>query len=90
MPVLERNFRSIWLTAQAERPDILEVTWRLVRGLLLEGELPPNVKQMIIVRVSTTNHQRLSLLQSDSHPRLASFCRETRKVLRCVALSRPL
>src|SRR5262249_11089170 len=29
-----------------------------MRGLLLEGELPPTLKQMIIVRVSTTNNCR--------------------------------
>ena len=53
-----KEFPLHWFTAQAGRPDILEVTWALVRGLLLEGELAPTIKQMIIVRVSTTNNCR--------------------------------
>src|SRR5262249_39817213 len=52
------EFPLDWFTSQAGRPDILEVNWALVRGLLLEGELPPTLKHMIIVRVSTTNDCR--------------------------------
>lgn len=44
-----------WFTAQSRRPDILEATWALVKGLLLQGELPATLKQMIMVRVSTSN-----------------------------------
>jgi hypothetical protein len=36
-----------WFTAQSERPDILAATWALARGITLQGELPPTVKQMI-------------------------------------------
>jgi len=47
-----------WFTAQSARPDILEASWALVKGLLLQGELPPTLKQMIILRVSTDNDCR--------------------------------
>ena len=47
-----------WFTAQSRRPDILETTWGLVKGLLLQGELPPALKQMIIPPVSTHNDCR--------------------------------
>lgn len=66
-PKLEALYREIldqgfgtqtpiaWFTAQSRRPDILETTWGLVKGLLLQGELPPTLKQMIILRISTDN-----------------------------------
>jgi uncharacterized peroxidase-related enzyme len=47
-----------WFTAQAERPDILAATWTLAKGILLHGQLPPTVKQMIAVKVSTYNRCR--------------------------------
>lgn len=47
-----------WFTAQAERPDILAATWALTRGVVLQGMLPPTIKQMIIVLVSTHNNCR--------------------------------
>ena len=58
----EHGFRTqtpiAWFTAQSRRPDILETTWGLVKGLLLQRELPPTLKQMIIPRVSTPNDCR--------------------------------
>ncbi len=30
-----------WFTALSRRPDILEITWGLARGLPLQVELPP-------------------------------------------------
>jgi uncharacterized peroxidase-related enzyme len=47
-----------WFTAQAERPDLLAVTWGLTKGVLLQGQLPPTVKQMILVKVSSHNQCR--------------------------------
>jgi len=47
-----------WFTAQAERPDILAATWKLVKGVLLQGQLPPTVKQMILLKISTHNQCR--------------------------------
>lgn len=53
-----KEFPLNWFTAQSGRPDILEATWSLVKGLLLQGELAPTLKHMIIVRVSTNNNCR--------------------------------
>lgn len=47
-----------WFTAQAERPDILAATWALSKGILLHGQLPPTVKQMIAVKVASYNQCR--------------------------------
>ena len=47
-----------WFTAQCKRPDILTATWTLVKGILLGGLLPPTIKQMIIVLISTDNNCR--------------------------------
>lgn len=47
-----------WFKSQSERPDILEATWRLTRALLLRGQLPPTVKQMIAVKIASQNHCR--------------------------------
>ncbi|MEW5977831.1 MAG: peroxidase-related enzyme [Acidobacteriota bacterium] len=55
---LGREVPINWFTAQSARPDILEKTWTLMKGLLLQGKLPPTLKQMIILRVSTHNNCR--------------------------------
>jgi uncharacterized peroxidase-related enzyme len=47
-----------WFTAQSERPDILATTWGFVKGILLQGMLPPTVKQMISLIVSMYNNCR--------------------------------
>ncbi len=44
-----------WFTSQAERPDLLACTWSMVKTLLLQGQLPPTIKQMILVAISTQN-----------------------------------
>ena len=44
-----------WFRGQSGRPDILEATWKLVKGLLLQGELPGTLKHMIMLRV-TSDH----------------------------------
>lgn len=44
-----------WFAAQAERPDILQTTWALTKGLLMQGELPATVKQMICLAISERN-----------------------------------
>lgn len=45
-----------WLTSQATRPDILAGTWAFSRGMLLEGELPMMVKQMIAATIASRNN----------------------------------
>ena len=45
-----------WLTSQASRPDILAGTWAFSKGMLLQGELPMMVKQMIATTISARNH----------------------------------
>ena len=49
-------------TAQAERPDILEATWALFKAVLLQGVLPPTVKQMIAMTIAMQNNCRYCLL----------------------------
>ena len=45
-----------WFASQSTRPDILAGTWSLTRNLMLQGELPPIVKQMIVVTISVRNN----------------------------------
>jgi len=47
-----------WFTAQGERPDIVATTWALVKGILIEGQLPPTLKQLIALTVSAQNSCR--------------------------------
>lgn len=44
-----------WFSALSERPDIMATTWAMCKGLMLKGQLPATVKQMIIVAISTQN-----------------------------------
>ena len=44
-----------WFTSQSERPDILAATWTCFKALLMEGILPPTIKQMIMIAISTHN-----------------------------------
>lgn len=45
-----------WLTSQSSRPDILAGTWAFSKGMLLQGELPMMVKQMIATTISARNN----------------------------------
>lgn len=45
-----------WLTSQASRPDILAGTWAFSKGMLLQGELPMIVKQMIATTIASRNN----------------------------------
>ena len=45
-----------WFASQSSRPDILAGTWSLTRCLMLQGELPPILKQMIVVTISVRNN----------------------------------
>jgi uncharacterized peroxidase-related enzyme len=45
-----------WLTSQSTRPDILAGTWEFSKGMLLQGELPMIVKQMVAVTISARNN----------------------------------
>lgn len=47
-----------WFTVQGARPDLLEATWGLVKGVLVNGLLPPTVKQMICTAISVQNDCR--------------------------------
>ena len=47
-----------WFTSQSVRPDILATTWGLFRGILLQGVLPPTVKQMISMTIAMQNNCR--------------------------------
>lgn len=44
-----------WFTAQGTRPDILAATWTLTKTILVEGRLPPSLKQMIAMTISQHN-----------------------------------
>ena len=44
-----------WFSALGERPDIMAAMWNMTKGLMLQGQLPATVKQMIIVAISTQN-----------------------------------
>lgn len=45
-----------WLTSQSSRPDILAATWEFSKGMLLQGELPMMVKQMIATAIAARNN----------------------------------
>ncbi len=47
-----------WFASQAIRPDILESTWLLTKRILIGGELPPTLKQMIALTISKNNNCR--------------------------------
>ena len=47
-----------FFSAQSLRPDLLKTVMGLVRGILMEGQLPPSLKQMILVAVSAQNSCR--------------------------------
>lgn len=44
-----------WFTSQSERPDLLAANWDLTKGILLNGQLPVAIKQMIVVVISLQN-----------------------------------
>ncbi len=44
-----------WFISQSQRLDILQASWALTKGILLCGELPSTVKQMIAIKVSMQN-----------------------------------
>ena len=45
-----------WLTSQSIRPDILAGTWAFSKSLLVQGLLPPSVKQMIAATIAVHNN----------------------------------
>lgn len=47
-----------WFTSQSERPDLLAANWDLTKGILLNGQLPAAIKQMIVVVISLQNNCR--------------------------------
>ena len=47
-----------WFTSQASRPDILAVTWPLLKAILVGGRLPASLKQMIAMTLSRQNDCR--------------------------------
>ena len=44
-----------WFASQGARPDILRGTWDLTKALLVEGQLPGTLKQMILMAISAQN-----------------------------------
>ena len=47
-----------WVRSQGSRPDILSAIWAFTKGTLLQGELPPTVKQMIAMVIAMQNDCR--------------------------------
>lgn len=47
-----------WFASQGLRPDILASTWGLTKTLLLEGRLPPTLRQMVLMVISAQNQCR--------------------------------
>lgn len=45
-----------WLTSQSTCPDILAGTWTFSKGMLLQGELPMMVKQMVAATIAARNN----------------------------------
>ena len=45
-----------FFTSQSIRPDILKATWLFVQSMLIQGQLPRTVKEMIIVAISVQNN----------------------------------
>ncbi|NIV94884.1 hypothetical protein GWN42_19355 [candidate division KSB1 bacterium] len=45
-------------TSQSERPDILQAGWAFFKGTLLQGQLPPTLKQMISMTIALQNNCR--------------------------------
>ncbi len=54
---IQRSFGMVpnVFKAYALRPDILEAQWNKVKAVMQEGDLPPDLKQMIAVVVSKAN-----------------------------------
>ena len=50
-----QNVPGNWFTSQGERPDLLSANWDFLKQLVMQGQLPATVKQMIIVMISTHN-----------------------------------
>ena len=57
-----------WFRVQSGRPDILEATWKLVKGLLLQGELPGTLKHMLMLQHRLRS--RLPLLPRSARERI--------------------
>lgn len=47
-----------FFTALSARPDILDATWKLTRAILVGGQLPASIKQMIALCISRQNDCR--------------------------------
>ena len=47
-----------WFKCLAGRPDLLRATWAIVEAVIVEGLLPPTLKQMVILVISRQNNCR--------------------------------
>jgi len=47
-----------WFTSQGIRPDLMKLNWALSKGILVEGQLPPTLTQMIVLTISRHNSCR--------------------------------
>lgn len=52
----KENVPGNWFASQGERPDLLSANWAFSQQIIMQGQLPATVKQMIIVMVSTHNN----------------------------------
>lgn len=43
------------ITALAARPDILGAMWALTKGVVLQGQLPPTLKEMVAMAIAVHN-----------------------------------
>ncbi|MFT5599290.1 MAG: putative peroxidase-related enzyme [Urechidicola sp.] len=41
------------ITSMSVRPDLAKATWGMMKNLMTEGQLPPSVKQLIMMVIST-------------------------------------
>jgi uncharacterized peroxidase-related enzyme len=54
----ETGVPNNWFTNQVERPDILKAGWAFIKGVLMEGQLPFTVKEMLAMAIAKQNNCR--------------------------------
>ena len=50
-----KNVPPNWFTSLGSRVDLLDMGWSVVKTNLIEGELPPTLKQLIALAISVQN-----------------------------------
>jgi uncharacterized peroxidase-related enzyme len=51
--VLNKDQPVKLITSMSVRPDLAKATWGMMKNLMTEGQLPPSVKQLIMMVIST-------------------------------------